>query len=869
MSYSNLFKPRPEVLSDQGIDGIIDLANLFSKRKKLEKDAERFLALTYPTGDIRRVLEELDRRFNTEKATPGLFLFEGLKGTGKSHLLLLIYHLFQSRKASEQWLKKHKIQCRLPDDATVVLNKFTDLPLVSIWDFILEKLDLPRKGKLLVQPSQREIEKILSEKRLILILDELEQGIRVINDPTVRDQNIAFLQMISEWGNRSDQVTLFASMYSVEEEPGATLKRVPSCRVRFTQFEDRERVVLHRIFENADEIDRTKTDSVVQSYLNIWRRHATVPETVASSFPGAFPFTPDLMDLMLKRVPARGGFQNVRGALGFLGHLVRLTHTQADVISPANAYLEDREVRTWLSDLEVSGDLIEKARTDSANLATRYPLAPQIASATFLFTVTSPTGSRQRGCTPEELKRSVLGPDTDINDFENTLTAFERFGAHFHCLEGRYFFDIEEQPDAKIEFRSLNVPDSKARETLRQIWLSDVFRDDGSAVIFSDVETTRRQLGELGKDRLRFVLAPRRLTASERHELFAGLESRNQVVLIEPKEPKFDLDRHQDLLKWAKRQIAAQELAALSGNDSERRAVYERIQKQDKGNCVLAMRRAGLVLIHWEQFGANESEDSSVEEIISGKEMSRADVVSYLTTKLFPEQTFVDHLSDRRESVYGKTVRVIERDYQQVLGYPIPVGEMVVRALRSMCSESRIGLRHSRDNVCGRTPNLTMNELREATVDAPFVESRGPVSPPTKGTPPEVQPPTTLELGEAPPIRPQATVENIRCLPKPNPGGLRIEVASRLAPFSEVRVQEVAFKIFFQSETGDLSSLPSTLRGSLSGSGSITAEIQIKKQGSFSKAEVEQMVEALPSISGATYDAQLRIVETLEEVHHA
>jgi hypothetical protein len=46
MSYSQLLTPRPEVLSDQGIDGIIDLANLFSRRRALEKDAERFLALT-------------------------------------------------------------------------------------------------------------------------------------------------------------------------------------------------------------------------------------------------------------------------------------------------------------------------------------------------------------------------------------------------------------------------------------------------------------------------------------------------------------------------------------------------------------------------------------------------------------------------------------------------------------------------------------------------------------------------------------------------------------------------------------------------------------------------------------------------------
>ena len=58
----------------------------------------------------------------------------------------MIYHLFQNREASRDWLR-HKLQCRVPDDATVVLNKFTDLPLVSIWDFILETLNLPAMKK--------------------------------------------------------------------------------------------------------------------------------------------------------------------------------------------------------------------------------------------------------------------------------------------------------------------------------------------------------------------------------------------------------------------------------------------------------------------------------------------------------------------------------------------------------------------------------------------------------------------------------------------------------------------------------------------------------------------------------------------------
>ena len=79
-------------------------------------------------------------------------------------------------------------------------------------------------------------------------------------------------------------MTVFASIYSVEEEPSATLKRVPSCRVQFSQFEDRERVVLHRIFENAGTLDQRGVSAVVESYVNVWRRHAPVPENYLANF---------------------------------------------------------------------------------------------------------------------------------------------------------------------------------------------------------------------------------------------------------------------------------------------------------------------------------------------------------------------------------------------------------------------------------------------------------------------------------------------------------------------------------------------------------------------------------------------------------
>ncbi len=233
MGYSAYLRPRAETLSGE-IEGIIDLANLKdTRRKRLEAKPDLFFSLTYPTADVRHVVSLLDQRFGERTGAPGLFLFEGLKGSGKSHLLLLVYHLFRSPSDARRWLDRHSLRCRLPEGITPVVNKFTDLPLSSIWDFVFEQVKGQRPPRSVVQPSLAEVESALAGRQIVLIFDELEQGVRVLANDAVRAQNLAFLQMLSEWANRSDQVTLLASVYSDQQEPGATLKRVPARRVQF------------------------------------------------------------------------------------------------------------------------------------------------------------------------------------------------------------------------------------------------------------------------------------------------------------------------------------------------------------------------------------------------------------------------------------------------------------------------------------------------------------------------------------------------------------------------------------------------------------------------------------------------------------
>lgn len=745
MSYAQLLNPRPEVLSDDGIEGIIDLANLSDRRRrKIEAKPEAFFSLTYPTSDIARVIQRLQERFTKRSETPALFLFEGLKGSGKTHLLVLIYHLLTSPEEAQAWLAKHKLSLSAPPQLALVVQKYTDRPLLRLWDFIFENAQVKIRGGYDVYPKPEQILEALGDRHLVIILDELEQGIRMISDEALRRQNIGFLQMLSELGNRSPQVTLFTSVYDAGQEPGATLVRVPCVRIQFARSApaDRARVVLHRLFDNYIGFDPTGASAVIDSLLNTWRRfiptfdiNATRDRLVES-----YPFHPDLLTLILERVPARGGFQNIRGSLGFLANLVRMTYQAEDLITAGHATLLDRETAVRLQDLDPSGDLINRVKGNMEELAPQ-PLSERLASSTLLYTLTG--DGRMRGATREDLIRHVMLPGADINEFEQTLMAFQKYASHFHCAESRYFFDNEENADAKVEFRSLTIDPAgvKARAKLRTMWMADVFRETESAVVFGSADETKAAVESLRKDRLRYVLAPRRLKPEERHALYHGLGVRNQVILLEPKSADFDLDTNADLIKWAQRILAATELAqqASGSRDTERQTQYEGITREDNTHILNAIKRAGLQFIRFEAFGASAAVDRVEPESLSG--CTKEEVLRHLSQQLFPTMVFLEHLNARLDQVKNKLVREADREYRETLCFPVPTTvQSVTRAMRDLCISRHIGIYHARGNYSGRDPELTENELMDARIGDP-IDTTPPSPPPPPPPPP---PPAAL-----------------------------------------------------------------------------------------------------------------------------
>ena len=407
-----------------------------------------------------------------------------------------------------------------------------------------------------------------------------------------------------------------------------------------------------------------------------------------------------------------------------------------------------------------------------------------------------------------------------------------------------------------MEFRSLLVKEERARGYLLSLWREELFRETQAAVVFTDVEQTQDELQKLEKGRLRFVLSPRRLKPEERQKLYHGLEERNQVILLEPRDPKFEVLANRDLLKWAQRTLAAGDLAGTS-QDAARKTEYERLAREDRKNILDALRRAGLIYLH--------PEGEGFEEESLGNSTTKEDVVNRMSQDIYPVQMLAEDLGQRLEEYKGRTIKDVDRDYRTLLGYPVPTHfNSVFKAVRLLCEDGKLGVRHQRGDFSGEDPPLTENELANATLDAPFARSQ-PLPLPTPGSPsplpvPELSPDPVPAGGMPAPAPVRDQVTEIAVPAQLGPGALRQELAARLQALDGVRVSRVRFTLFLEKVAGDLSALPQGLRGSLSGSGTLIAEISIVKEAVGGKGEVEQLAERLPNIPDATYSARLEIL---------
>ena len=482
-----------------------DLGNVILGNAPLEyKDANLFFQKTYLTHGLKQLLENVFSRLKTGKGDPVIQLQTPFGG-GKTHALISLYHLIKHNKDVRHFFPdlpgvQAKVAAFVGTHADAVQGR-------TPWGEIAYQLGqypiVEEHDKKRISPGKERLHQILDTTGPTLILmDELLEYIVKANraekvEQITQGQTLAFLQEISEAVAASENsclvITLPASILEQYDESAERalhqLQKV-SGRVEtvYTPVEGIEiyEVIRKRLFESiGSEKDRK---AVAQSYFNLYQQLGIdVPASVREiqyreKIERAYPFHPELIDVLYERWGSFTTFQRTRGVLRLLAEVVadlykRKVPTpliQSSILNLNNQTLRREFIKHIGNEYEtvigadIAGPNAKAPKIDKemGSEYEKYSIATGIATSVFLYSF---SGSERKGTTLPWIRVALLRegiPSTIVGD---AVTKLEEELWYFHSDRKQYMFKNQPNLNRVIVDREETITEQQIQETLRDL----------------------------------------------------------------------------------------------------------------------------------------------------------------------------------------------------------------------------------------------------------------------------------------------------------------------------------------------------------------------------------------------------------------
>ncbi len=383
-------------------------------------DPIQFFQKTYETEGLKHLLSVVEGRLNGKGGAPVIQLQTPFGG-GKTHALIAMYH-----RASD-W----KVQKAVISGTPLRAND-------TLWGMLERQLtgSIERFAGL-TSPGRDAIYELLSEKQPVLILmDELLEyvtkaaGVQVA-DSTLAAQTAAFMQELSEAASILEKVALVITLPSgtmehygeqsqrLYEQLGHVLGRVEKIYTPVQEHEISE-VIRRRLFSS---IDATAAGKVIHDFVAYADKESMLPPRTEPSeyrkrFESAYPFLPEVIDVLYQRWGSFPNFQRTRGVLRLLSLVLdSLREKTIPYIALGDFDLGVQEIRQELLrhigpeyDSVIAADITSGdagAKQVDAGVGNAYKgLKAGSRSATTVF-LYSFSGGPENGANLGEIKRSA------------------------------------------------------------------------------------------------------------------------------------------------------------------------------------------------------------------------------------------------------------------------------------------------------------------------------------------------------------------------------------------------------------------------------------------------------------------------------
>ena len=455
-----------------------DLWEVFKDRGSEEyRSPQVFFQKTYPTEGLQSLLDVVQARLEGRGGDP-VIQVQTPFGGGKTHAQIAMYH-----RAAEWGAKR------------VVMVGTAMGPKDTLWGLLEEQLT----GKIsqfdgLVAPGRGDaLRDLLAEHQPVLILmDEVLEymtkaaGVAVA-DSTLATQSMAFMQELSEVVGTLERVslvvTLPASILEHYDEKAEqlfkTLQHVIGRKEKiYTPVQEHEitHVIRRRLFSHLDAKGMHK---VIASFMDYALRESLLPAGVEPSeyrqrFEAAYPFLPEVVDVLYQRWGSYSTFQRTRGVLRLLALVVHALKDKAlPYIGLADFDLGSQEIRRELLkhigpeyDSVIAADItgvdagVKKVNAGLGNAYMGLNLGGRVATTTFLYSF---SGGLERGVTLGEIKRQATTLDNPSSVVAEAVEGLKGRLFFLQQQSGKYYFTNQPNLNRVLLTRMENILDEDIR----------------------------------------------------------------------------------------------------------------------------------------------------------------------------------------------------------------------------------------------------------------------------------------------------------------------------------------------------------------------------------------------------------------------
>ncbi|BDC35967.1 ATP-binding protein [Candidatus Methanoliparum sp. LAM-1] len=470
-----------------------DLGDVVDGKAPLEyTDAVTFFSRTYLTQGLKNLLEDVLSILAGNGGNPVIQLKTPFGG-GKTHALLALYH----------WIKNgDKIDYLYPNlpktSAKVVVfvgTKQDPLKGRTPWgemayqlgryDFVKEHDDKR------ISPGKDVLSKVLGDEPLLILIDELVEY--AVKAKDFADQVSAFSQELTEVVRARGRCCLVCTLPSSAPYGERGERALNELQKIFGRVEtiyepvkgmELYEIIRKRLFDYVG--DESTIKNVAQSHFEMYQKMgADVPPKVKEvayrdKIEHAYPFHPELIDLLYERWGSYSTFQRTRGVMALLAWVVHDLYKQrlpSPLIYPSLVNLENTKIRSnfikhigseynSVIDSDIAGRSAKSQRIDKemGSEYEKYGIAKNIATTIFLYSFTS---SGKSGITLPEIRVAILRegiPPTIVGDAVNKLKD-ELWYLH---TDGVYRFTTQPNLNRVIVEREQTITSEKTVEETRK-----------------------------------------------------------------------------------------------------------------------------------------------------------------------------------------------------------------------------------------------------------------------------------------------------------------------------------------------------------------------------------------------------------------